>query len=780
MKISEFKINEYGPLRNTGMIKPGKFSLFFGRNEKGKTLVIDALIKFLLGKRARDFKQTDRVSDDPSGFLRIYFTQSDAERTLPEDGDLPAVTKFLPSPVSPSDCRNIFIIRNSDLAVSDEAKFYTGITDKLVGLRTGDINKIRRNLLEIGKLTPNLGFRDDEKSMKLKDRIQRAERLIARMETGREKLLEDNYDRLELDIYRKSRELSALHGRIKLYEDARNRALYENSKALLLELERSIAALKEMEQYRDEDAELWQGSEAEVKRAGREMLDLREKGKDLKAVISGLKKDHDSYKTEIEILDRKRHDIEDEKLKLKNFQLNAEVIESDASLRSLLKRISVLSSVITLPIVVSWFFKTSAYLYIAGILSLFISVMLWAYEIILIMKKRRLSAQSAGVMNSLTEMGLKAGNPDEALRALGKFSEDYERAQGNFRRLETELMTSERHLKEVDDKLAELRAAQERHENKIVSLKTKSGISSLEEYRERLKIKKKKETERESLANRLGGMLGIQDKRLGEMLSIIKSRIGDIRSYSDRAEGIVFEQKVYDELKAGVNVLEDEIKEMRVKLDPDKAGMMDLEAAANDIFAGDAERIYCRTIVDLEGILARLRNFIKEHEDRREAISNAVNILGEIELEEKGRVHELFDMQGPYSAPGIFKNITGGLYDSVVYDSEQECLKVVHRNGEIIDAEKLSGGAYDQLYLATRIAIGEKLLNQEKGFFIMDDPFIKSDTYRISLQMEVLKKITEMGWQILYFSCKDEIKNILSDDIKKGKVDFFEIDWLNV
>ncbi|HMA76250.1 MAG TPA: hypothetical protein VKO43_02965, partial [Candidatus Krumholzibacteriaceae bacterium] len=69
----------------------------------------------------------------------------------------------------------------------------------------------------------------------------------------------------------------------------------------------------------------------------------------------------------------------------------------------------------------------------------------------------------------------------------------------------------------------------------------------------------------------------------------------------------------------------------------------------------------------------------------------------------------------------------------------------------------------------------EKVLKDKKGFFIMDDPFIKADPDRLQRQMETLKNIVLRGWQIIYFSSKGEVKNVLEKDIRKGAVEYFEI-----
>ena len=78
--------------------------------------------------------------------------------------------------------------------------------------------------------------------------------------------------------------------------------------------------------------------------------------------------------------------------------------------------------------------------------------------------------------------------------------------------------------------------------------------------------------------------------------------------------------------------------------------------------------------------------------------------------------------------------------------------------------EQLSGGAYDQLYFSIRLALARKLLQGEKGFFLLDDPFIKADPRRLSRLLEMLLQLAAEGWQIIYFSSKGEVREAL-----KGK-----------
>ena len=76
---------------------------------------------------------------------------------------------------------------------------------------------------------------------------------------------------------------------------------------------------------------------------------------------------------------------------------------------------------------------------------------------------------------------------------------------------------------------------------------------------------------------------------------------------------------------------------------------------------------------------------------------------------------------------------------------------------------------------AARRALGERILQGTTGFFIMDDPFVKADPARLQKQIKVLQRIAQLGWQVLYFSAKAEMKNALKAPIKHGSVNYIEI-----
>ena len=65
----------------------------------------------------------------------------------------------------------------------------------------------------------------------------------------------------------------------------------------------------------------------------------------------------------------------------------------------------------------------------------------------------------------------------------------------------------------------------------------------------------------------------------------------------------------------------------------------------------------------------------------------------------------------------------------------------------------------------------------------MYDPFIKADIERLQKQINIIKKMSESGWQIIYFTAKDEVRDVLKEDIDSkgwfdvyGEVDVGEVD----
>lgn len=88
----------------------------------------------------------------------------------------------------------------------------------------------------------------------------------------------------------------------------------------------------------------------------------------------------------------------------------------------------------------------------------------------------------------------------------------------------------------------------------------------------------------------------------------------------------------------------------------------------------------------------------------------------------------------------------------------------------------LSTGAKEQVLLAIRIAFARKVLGNRSGFLILDDAFQHSDYEKRPILVDTLFDLAEEGWQIIYLTMDDHIRDLFRARSSKRGVAFREID----
>jgi len=154
----------------------------------------------------------------------------------------------------------------------------------------------------------------------------------------------------------------------------------------------------------------------------------------------------------------------------------------------------------------------------------------------------------------------------------------------------------------------------------------------------------------------------------------------------------------------------------------------------------------------LQQLSRHLESFTQKIEEDANLSRVAIKIFEQMESEESRKISKLFGVNS--KASEIFREVTDGRYTKIDYDHENKEIFVERSIGSMFyPSKKLSGtrGTVDQIYLAIRIALGNDILKGETGFFILDDPFVFSDETRIKNQLNLLRKLSEIGWQILHF-----------------------------
>jgi DNA repair exonuclease SbcCD ATPase subunit len=388
--------------------------------------------------------------------------------------------------------------------------------------------------------------------------------------------------------------------------------------------------------------------------------------------------------------------------------------------------------------------------------------------------KSKVAKLLASINMELSKFELESDSIEGINSNIQKLEDSHDKMFKEIRemqRKETILEERIKNLRERDIPREEKRIRDSRE--KIDDIVEKSGVKLLSAYKERLSTKRVCDISINKSASILESHFKKPSGVLSENVDYWNQEISKLENYKNKGQDIDYDESVVEKFKS-------ERIEANAKLgswtDAMKSFQRELEEIENRVqrcLDLVADHVPCRTTLDLEPSRSRLESFVKESENSRENVLGVVKILDEINNKEQEKVLELFGEQS--SITEYYRDITDGLYEEVVFN-RQEKIQVKRRDGKLIEASKLSGGAYDQLYFSIRLALGNKILKGDPGFFIVDDPFIKADPERLGRQMDMLKKICAQRWQIIYFSAKGEVKDILADDIAKGAVNLVAID----
>jgi len=224
-----------------------------------------------------------------------------------------------------------------------------------------------------------------------------------------------------------------------------------------------------------------------------------------------------------------------------------------------------------------------------------------------------------------------------------------------------------------------------------------------------------------------------EKKDLARQMLVAETALEDLKAFEASGEEVVRQEDEVKTLEKRLSELRVERKTLEHILREDRYGQEDI--------AELEERIE-----SLERRADRLRMRLRAYEIIGEVLNEARrNILKSIGSEVDERI-------GAYS--GV---ITSGKYDQVRLSREDFSLRVFSREkGDWInpDAQELSAGARDQLYLAARLALVDAVMEGSPVPIILDDPLVHFDAWRRENTRNLLKEVSKTH-QVLIFSCHD-------------------------
>jgi len=295
------------------------------------------------------------------------------------------------------------------------------------------------------------------------------------------------------------------------------------------------------------------------------------------------------------------------------------------------------------------------------------------------------------------------------------------------------------------------------------------NVENFEEIKEELERRKNKfEDLKRTFTENIGILkrdlkieFEVRDK---DFLESAKKALEKKEAEIDFNVGLKFDKEELDRATEDLKKVKSEINVLNGKLvaHKDKLRTFSDEVQALDFraFIGRGLEVQIENLNSLKLLVRELDEFIERIERDAELSKTAIEIFSEIEREEEDKIRNLF---GPQSlASQLFKEITGGRYDNVSYDSESKTIIVSRPSQETFSVDKLSKGTFDQLYMAIRIDLAQKILGDRKGFFVMDDSFISSGPSRLANATKIIENLSNMGWNIIYFTVRKEDAEILS------------------
>ena len=170
---------------------------------------------------------------------------------------------------------------------------------------------------------------------------------------------------------------------------------------------------------------------------------------------------------------------------------------------------------------------------------------------------------------------------------------------------------------------------------------------------------------------------------------------------------------------------------------------------------------------DKENVNPKVDNLIKIEEkivNNNEKIVNlrklekSMNMAKEILLKAYEKMKNTVTPKFTENLSKNINNITNGKYTNVVLQDDNGLI-VELKNGNYVEANRLSIGTIDQLYLSLRLSMIEELSN-EKMPIILDEAFAYYDTTRLENILKYLYSVYPER-QIIIFACTEREKNIL-------------------
>lgn len=744
MEIREIAISHYGPLRDIKHRPQPGLQILYGPNESGKTLLIDSVLKLMLGKRLKDFKDIDRVQGMPQGRVALAFQGKEHifdGKTMLED-----VTGL-----NSSDMRNIFVIRNKDLQISGQADYFSRLNDQLSGMEGRRLAKLKEIVRNQGRMTRTSSAAQLSKSQDfdwIGDKVADASKLAEEIRDYIEQAQAGQLDALEQRLEESRRRLQAINRQIQDQEQAKLWAEYDQLRRQVEEYAlRSEAASRLLPYTKTKFMQLQE--KASRSKANRDTAgESQEKLGQLLPLL-------DQSAAELAESQVKLSPLESRKLLLDNLtqQTLAAAENSPPLTRLFMGRFSLaLMGVTGIAMILAARNTLPDILQTLPYWTFGLAILLLLIDISLRFRGLNCQKTHARLIQQGAAAGIMAETIQELAAAAAQEKTDIDQARSRqqqlsekVRNLESQKLYLEENIRAANILAAEL-------EQEVKSELERLAVQDLHQFVELMEQYNKAQAYCDDLYQNLETAFDQVPARTGDWQSLLRQipippdpgvaydagELTRLRQDKDRTVAAIDElqqelgrhQSELSRFAAACQALPLE-KETGCKL---PAQFADLEMLA-----------HCASVLEL--FAAKITR----------TFDTACELMGILETLEAEEQEKMADLVGPNKpVQEIFRNITGAKYTRVMLDSKLN-IQVENREGLELPASALSQGTFDQLYLALRLSLAQDLLGDKPGFLILDDAYLCADSNRMERMLALLAQLANAGWQILYFTMDERL-----------------------
>jgi uncharacterized protein YhaN len=340
----------------------------------------------------------------------------------------------------------------------------------------------------------------------------------------------------------------------------------------------------------------------------------------------------------------------------------------------------------------------------------------------------------------------------EMRELLAKGEQEHQEREAEKNKLAQENIFCERELDRLSERICELQTSLTECGGELEGvhltldkLMQRTGKPDFDSLEAAIKERERMEREIENVLARLCTLLDSEDQWRERLLALEPNleRCPEPRSVEE-----------LDRKKAQLETKVQKLRGQRDELQQcyDKLRQQELD---------ESQRLYAAGCGDIATLALRLNEAEQALMSAIRGSLAAIWVQRAVEAAREGFEETLLE---PLSRAGdIFHYITG-LYDTLDYTRQKgDVTFTVSRQGTTYSEDLLSDGAKAQLLLSLRLALLERILGEEPGFLVLDDPLLNSSKARKQKAIHVLLDYAQAGWQLFYLTVDEAAVDIFQE-----------------